>query len=164
MVVIAEARPGLSELPVSKVSGSGSSAYVTGGGASPVSERDLMSDRTSDRGSDKTSEIGGVLTLGFKAPNQSGLLEVKIHFRPLGINFGKKVPVTVKSVEAKSGGSSANVQPGWQLMQINHVDVSQQEFGDIVTLLKDATKPLKVVGGARSKSSSQSGSPRKMVR
>lgn len=107
------------------------------------------SDRVSDKASDMTSDLDAHLTLTFYNPERGGMEEVTCHFRPLGINFGKKVPMTVKSLEEDSSAKEVGVQKGWQLMKLNGDDVSNQEFQDIVKLLKEATKPLRVVGSAR---------------
>jgi hypothetical protein len=120
------------------------------------------SDKASDKASDMVSDTDAYLSLTFWDPDRGSLEEAKCRYRPLGINFGKKVPMTVKSLEADSSARDTGVQKGWQLMKINNEDVSGAKFEHIVARLKEETKPLRVVGSARkrttSRGSSRSGS------
>lgn len=116
-----------------------------------------------EKKSDVASDTDVYLSLTFKVPETDAFEEVKLHYRPLGINFGKKVPVTVKSVEEDSSGSLAGVRSGWQLWRINTEDVASEEFTNIVERLKEETKPLRDIrkkgkSGSRSKAASKSDS------
>mmetsp|Transcript_8237 Transcript_8237/g.19370 ORF Transcript_8237/g.19370 Transcript_8237/m.19370 type:complete len:469 (-) Transcript_8237:38-1444(-) len=91
---------------------------------------------------------GGVL---LKFATQPGLMAEKVvircEYRPLGIIFPRKLPVTVSGFHHNSYAKSLGVHPGWTLTKIADMDVSRADsmsFEHVEGVLLDALSDLPV--------------------
>eukprot|EP00443_Scrippsiella_acuminata_P109956 CAMPEP_0115761474 /NCGR_PEP_ID=MMETSP0272-20121206/100523_1 /TAXON_ID=71861 /ORGANISM="Scrippsiella trochoidea, Strain CCMP3099" /LENGTH=231 /DNA_ID=CAMNT_0003207151 /DNA_START=15 /DNA_END=706 /DNA_ORIENTATION=- len=62
--------------------------------------------------------------------------------RPLGIDFYKTRPISMKRVQAGSHGKELGIQPGWQVVAVNGEDVAAKEFDYTYRLLRNLAAQL----------------------
>mmetsp|Transcript_131505 Transcript_131505/g.281135 ORF Transcript_131505/g.281135 Transcript_131505/m.281135 type:complete len:193 (-) Transcript_131505:142-720(-) len=72
-------------------------------------------------GEDRTMEIGFLLPDGTTKA-------VVFTRRPLGMDFVKGVPITVKRIRPASQSEHLGVQEGWKLMEVDNTDISKLSF------------------------------------
>jgi hypothetical protein len=98
-----------------------------------------------------TSEgIDNTCTMEFQVPGEENR-EVVFSCRPLGMDFSKTMPATIKGTSAGSHAESLGVQAGWIIIKINGEDTSNLEIPGLIEKMKLACKSLKVIGGKNSK-------------
>jgi predicted metalloprotease with PDZ domain len=106
-----------------------------------------------------TNDNGAEMKVAFKIPSTEEVKEISFTRRPLGIDFNKKVPITVKQVNPDSAGAARGIRPGWQMVSINNNDVSNCTFDEVFRQLKAGAEVLPVVkNGKKNKSNASSAS------
>lgn len=61
---------------------------------------------------------------------------------PIGLDFAKSKPLTLKRVRPNSHAQELAVVAGWKLLRVDGVDVTQAEFAELYTLLKKVASEL----------------------
>mmetsp|Transcript_161286 Transcript_161286/g.512546 ORF Transcript_161286/g.512546 Transcript_161286/m.512546 type:complete len:195 (-) Transcript_161286:77-661(-) len=80
------------------------------------------------------------LVLGFKTENANRILTIT--HRPLGLDFQRSSPISMKKVRPGSVGESLGVQVGWEIHTVNGEDVRNKSFEYTYRLLKEASAVL----------------------
>mmetsp|Transcript_76822 Transcript_76822/g.135400 ORF Transcript_76822/g.135400 Transcript_76822/m.135400 type:complete len:133 (-) Transcript_76822:42-440(-) len=62
--------------------------------------------------------------------------------RPLGLDFNKTVPITMKRVKPNSPAEELGVQRGWEIHAINGISVTHMPFQDAFLMLKKASASI----------------------
>ena len=62
--------------------------------------------------------------------------------KPLGLDFNRHMPVTIKHVRPGTHAEELGVQEGWQVKAIHGYDATRASFNDVYTALKDASALL----------------------
>mmetsp|Transcript_29787 Transcript_29787/g.64464 ORF Transcript_29787/g.64464 Transcript_29787/m.64464 type:complete len:151 (-) Transcript_29787:238-690(-) len=86
-------------------------------------------------------------------PNQRGLMlsfedefgiEKVVAFpkKPLGIDFCKAIPVTVKRTHPSGQAEGFGIQPGWKLMKVNTTEIEGKSLTQIHEILMSAALEL----------------------
>lgn len=92
------------------------------------------------------------LVLGFLLPNGSQTTVAFADFNPpLGLAFKRRMPITVKMVNADSPAQAKGIQEGWVVVSVNGKDISgHTDFIGVYAMLQDAlANKRKGLGGAR---------------
>mmetsp|Transcript_8421 Transcript_8421/g.15390 ORF Transcript_8421/g.15390 Transcript_8421/m.15390 type:complete len:138 (+) Transcript_8421:33-446(+) len=62
--------------------------------------------------------------------------------RPLGLDFNRHVPVTIKRVRPGTQANEVGVHEGWKILSINGYDVTRAPFQEVYLALKNAAEIL----------------------
>jgi len=87
------------------------------------------------------SRFQPVMQIEFVLPGQETRM-VTFSKTPLGLDFDKKVPVTMKRVHSGGHGAELGVQAGWLIGAINGQDVKSKDVQYVYELLRSASSSL----------------------
>ena len=62
--------------------------------------------------------------------------------RPLGLDFNRQVPITLKRVRPDSPASDLGVEEGWQIRSLHGYDVTHVSFQEVYASLREASEHL----------------------
>ena len=81
------------------------------------------------------------LEITFQLPNS--VVQRRIFSKkPLGLDFNRHMPVTIKHVRPGSHAEELGVQEGWKVQAINGYDATRASFHEVYASLKDAAALL----------------------
>ena len=82
-----------------------------------------------------------LLEVDFQLPDGS---RRTIYFtrRPLGLDFNRQVPITLKHVRPGSQASDLGVEEGWQIRSLQGYDVTNLRFQEVYSSLREASEHL----------------------
>jgi len=87
------------------------------------------------------------LKITFQLPDDGGdspplRKDVIFTDKPLGLDFDKTIPVTIKRVHADKAGDRNGVQIGWVIVKVNNVDITNKPFKSVYALLRTGLSKL----------------------
>ena len=97
---------------------------------------DWLSDAVTDVTAKKSE-----LEIAFLLPDSSVQRRVFAK-KPLGLDFNRHMPVTIKHVRPGSVAEELGVQQGWKVQAINGYDATRASFQEVYAALKDASALL----------------------
>lgn len=89
---------------------------------------------------DKTIETRQ-LEIEFELPDGS-IRVVCFTRRPLGLDFNRHMPITMKYVRPGSHAGELGVQQGWRIRSLHGYDVTQLAFQDVYRALRESSERL----------------------
>lgn len=90
----------------------------------------------------ETNADGSELLILFGLPEEGATKEIAFTKKPLGLDFNKKVPITVRGVSADGAGAAKGVRLGWKVLEVNGVDLSTGSFAEVFDVLSIGSKSI----------------------
>mmetsp|Transcript_58248 Transcript_58248/g.123647 ORF Transcript_58248/g.123647 Transcript_58248/m.123647 type:complete len:151 (+) Transcript_58248:207-659(+) len=82
------------------------------------------------------------LLLTFKFPGREEEIEYQFTSRPLGMDFHRLLPITIKKVHSGSMAEQKGIQPGAVLTKVDGEDITDKRLEEMHTLLKRVASEL----------------------